>query len=129
MARIQTTIDQNGDTTLLVITGTVTSEDVIDGMRNFYGNICTSKLIWDFSRSDLQNAKSEQLAAVLAAAKSYAHLRSGGRTALVVPQDLGFGLARMYDSMAMLQNHPVAHGVFRNRDEAVAWLNAQPETD
>ncbi len=129
MAQIQTTTDKDRDTTLLVVTGTVTSEDVIRGLRDFYATTCTSKALWDFSGSNLQDARLEQLAAVLAAAKAYAHLRRGGKTALVVPSDLGFGLARMYESMAELKNHPVEHGVFRSRAEALAWLEnaGQPE--
>ena len=46
-----------------------------------------------------------------------------------MPSDLGFGLARMYDSMAELKNHPVGHGVFRNREDALHWLAAPAEPD
>ena len=122
MAQIQSTTDKDRDTTLLVVTGTVTSEDVIRGLRDFYATTCTANALWDFSGSNLQDARLEQLAAVLAAAKAYGHLRQGGKTALVVPSDLGFGLARMYESMAELKNHPVEHGVFRSRTDALAWL-------
>ncbi len=122
MAHIHTTVDKDRDTTFLILSGVVSAEDVIGALKDFYGTSCTTNAIWDFSGSNLKNAKPEHLAAVLSVAKDLAHLRSGGKTALVVPEDLGFGMARMYEAMADLKDHPVKHGVFRTLDEARNWL-------
>lgn len=129
MAHLQTTLDSARDLTVLTLSDLVTTDDVIGALRDFYCRTCTSKAVWDFTRSDLRHAKKEDLAAVLSVAKSYAHLRQGGKTALVVPGDLGFGLCRMYESMAELKDHPVGHGVFRTMADALAWLEAPPDPD
>lgn len=48
-----------------------------------------------------------------------------GALALVVSSDVGYGMARMY--MALTEaRHPNTQ-VFRDYDEAVAWLKSQPE--
>ena len=50
----------------------------------------------------------------------------GYRLALVVPDDLGYGLARMYGIRTELN---VSVGIFRDMNEATAWLgiNYSPE--
>ena len=129
MPQIQTSFDQDRNLTILTLTGPVAAADLVGALRDFYAGPCTARALWDFTGSDLHNAKMVDLAAVLAAAKTLAPRRAGGKTALVMPSDLGFGLARMYDSMAELKNHPVGHGVFRNREDALHWLAAPAEPD
>ena len=129
MAQIQTSIERERDLTILTLTGPVAAADVVGALRDFYAGPCTAKALWDFTGSDLHAAKMTDLAAVLTAAKTLAPRRAGGKTALVVPSDLGFGMARMYESMAELKNHPVGHGVFRNREDALHWLAAPVEPD
>ncbi len=50
----------------------------------------------------------------------------GYRLAIVVPDDLGFGLARMYGVRTEL-NVPV--GIFRDMNEAMAWLGIKYSPD
>ena len=129
MPQIQTSFDQDRNLTILTLTGPVAAADLVGALRDFYAGPCTARALWDFTGSDLHGAKMVDLAAVLAAAKTLAPRRAGGKTALVMPSDLGFGLARMYDSMAEIKNHPVDHGVFRNREDALHWLAAPAEPD
>ena len=129
MAQIQTSIERERDLTILTLTGPVAAADLVGALRDFYAGPCTARALWEFTGCALHNAKMVDLGAVLAAAKKLAPRRAGGKTALVMPSDLGFGLARMYDSMAELKNHPVGHGVFRNREDALHWLAAPAEPD
>ena len=124
MAHVETTLDPARELTVLALSGTVAAEDVVGALREFYAGPCTRLALWDFSGADLRDSRMEDLAAVLAAAKDLAPRRAGGKTALVVPTDLGFGLARMYESMAELKDHPVGHGVFRTVADAQTWLAA-----
>lgn len=125
MSHVETILDPARELTILTLSGTVAAADVVGALRDFYAGPCTRKALWDFSRADLRASTAEDLAAVLAAAQDLAARRTGGKTALVVPTDLGFGLARMYEAMAELKNHPVGHGVFRALADAQAWL-AEP---
>jgi hypothetical protein len=47
------------------------------------------------------------------------------RTALVVANDTSFGMSRMTQSIADVRHPELKIGVFRSRDEAVAWLSAR----
>jgi hypothetical protein len=49
----------------------------------------------------------------------------GGRAAVVVAEDVGFGMARMLELLT--EDSPLAIGVFKNRKEAYDWLGI--ETD
>jgi hypothetical protein len=57
----------------------------------------------------------------LAGNRSEVHV-AGARRALVAPMDVGFGLSRMFQGMADLDGDV---RVFRDRDEALAWLNGE----
>ena len=49
----------------------------------------------------------------------------GGRAAVVVAEDVGFGMARMLELLT--EDSPLTIGVFKNRKEAYDWLGI--ETD
>jgi hypothetical protein len=52
------------------------------------------------------------------------HVTGDGRVAVVVPDPAGFGMTRMAEMRAALDN-PLLHGrAFRDYDSAVAWLTA-----
>ncbi len=51
------------------------------------------------------------------------HAAGGSRLALIVSDDLGFGLARMY---ALTGAPDERIGVFRNMEDAEAWLELSP---
>lgn len=46
------------------------------------------------------------------------------RMAILVATDVGFGLARMYQTLSSEMNTEVR--IFRDRDEAMAWLGLEP---
>jgi len=124
MAQIKKIIDSDRDLTTLVFSGKVAPEEVIGALKEFYGASPTLNTIWNFSDCDLSAARMEQLSSILVVARSYAHLRKGGRSALVLPGDVGFGLGRMYEAMAEGKDHPVEHAVFRSVAEALKWLDS-----
>jgi uncharacterized protein (DUF169 family) len=47
------------------------------------------------------------------------------RIAIVAPQDLAYGLSRMFGVYRDQESHSSA-GVFRNKKEAMEWLKKQP---
>jgi len=50
---------------------------------------------------------------------------SGSRTAIVVRDDSGFGMARMTELKSALENPASTIRVFRDYDEAVRWLTTR----
>lgn len=112
------------DLTIITVVGSIETEDIIRHLADFYDQFNTSKLIWDFSRAEGEHIDGRQLRRIVDAAKSQAHLREGGATAIVVPRSSQFGVARMYEILSDLAGHPIAHAVFRSLEEARAWLKA-----
>ena len=48
---------------------------------------------------------------------------AGFKTAIIAPEDLSFGLSRMYEMLS--DDSPESVKVFRERDEAWAWINEE----
>ena len=122
MATIKRTTQREASLTILAVKGVLTSQEIIGALAEFYEHDATPHLLWDFSEADLSGITSAHMEQIIAVSKSKAHIRPDGRTALVVQKDLSFGLSRMYETLADISQHPVAYRVFRDKDEAVAWL-------
>ncbi len=85
--------------------------------------------LWDFRNAHIARIQASDL---MALARFVAlHLeRLGKRTAIVVGRDVDYGVARMWEGYAE-QAAPQERRVFRDRDEAMAWLvpaAAHPES-
>ena len=76
--------------------------------------------LWDFSQATLQlnNQDFEKLTSWI---KQQSNKPEGGRVALVFPNDLGFGMGRMYE--AHMSNMGRNFKVFRDTDAALKWLS------
>ncbi len=122
MAQITRETFNDKDLTILTVCGELTAGQLIGALEEFYKSDFTSRLMWDFSETDLTAAKRENIEEVIAVAKKYAPLRKEGRTALVAPRVVDYGIARMYEMISENKGHPVSHAVFKDRDEAMNWL-------
>ena len=128
MAEIEKKIISNEEITVLRVTGKMAAEQIIDELTRFYEEEFTNNLIWDFSNAEGKDLSSNDLHKIVTHSKEYGYLRKNGKTAFVISTSLGFGLSRMYDSLARVADHPVNYAVFRSYDEAVAWIKST-ETD
>ena len=124
MAQIQKKTIKNKNLTILKVTGKVASNEIIKAFKEFYESEPTLNLLWDLSQGDLSDLTSDQLRKIISAAKKYANLREGGKTALYTTVPLGFGIARMYEMLAEANQLPIPNRVFRSFDEAMAWLES-----
>jgi len=122
MASIKRTNKADESLTILTVSGILTIEEVIHAFENFIKHDVTPYLLWDFTDADLSQITQKGMEQIIAYAKSKAHLRKNGRTALVVRQDLSFGVSRMYEILSEISEHPIAHYVFRDMDKALTWL-------
>jgi hypothetical protein len=123
MAQIQKILQKEKDLTIFIITGELEYEEIIDMVDQTYSSEITLNILMDLSSADTKSLTSEQIERIGKHSKKYSHLRIGGKTAYIVSKDIDFGLARMYQIHTELNGHHEAHGVFRNMDEAMAWLN------
>ncbi len=124
MAQIKKKIVKGKDLTIIEVTGKVTSGEIIDAIVDFYESAFTLNLLWDLSGSDMSAITGDHLHEILSIAKSYGHLREGGKTALFTTLPLGYGIARMYEILSDVNQHPIQNSVFRSLDDAMAWLES-----
>jgi len=108
---------------LLVVTlfGQPTADDIkriLSETRTDSGYVHTTRL-WDFRRAEfnLSTQDLQQVAAYAAMADT-----TPGKVAILVDQDLSYGVSRVYGSFRSTEVTQVS--VFRSEPEAIAWLKA-----
>ena len=124
MAQIQKTYDPSKDLTIIGFSGKVTVDEIVDAIEDYYRGDITTNLIWDYTSADLTVITSDQLQHISSVAQSYAPLRKGGKTAIVMPDELGFGIGRMYEIFNEMNEVPIEYHIFKRIDEAMDWLQS-----
>jgi hypothetical protein len=124
MAQIKIKTEKGNDLTFIVLLGKVTSDTINNALKSFYGSAITTKVLWDFSNCDVTELEGGDLCHFVETAKRYGHQRIGGKTAIVTPSDIAFGIARMFKSRTEMDGYPVQAEIFRTKKEALAWLES-----
>ena len=125
MGSIETNIDLQQELSVVSATGTLTAREIGEVIDAYYAGVWTRLILWDFSSADLSRIKTEEVASLVQSTLRYSDRRKDGRTALLLPSDLAFGMGRMFEMLADLQGDSpttVQYRSFRDRSEAFAWL-------
>ncbi len=122
MSAIITNINRDADLTLHSIEGDITWEDIVVTIEEYYLGQPTTFVIWDYTGAGPSHCSEENIRSIAQTAGQYAQSRAGGKTALVLPKDLQFGVGRVFESYAELADMPVTVRSFRLMAEAAAWL-------
>jgi len=123
---ITSQIDQSSQLTTHIATGEISFTDIIKAIESFYKEKPTKNIIWNFHDVDkdaLLSFSYNELKEIVRFTKQHEDLRRSGKTALVVSTDLEFGLGRMYDTLAEIENLSHSVKVFRSMDEAFKWID------
>jgi hypothetical protein len=122
MAPIARSVEPDDDTTVFTVTGEVTAAEIIDAIMDFLLTAPTQLVIWDLGNGSLHKIPPRDLRSIVERAGPYTVARAGGRTAIVVHNDLDFGLSRMFEAFAELGEVPFEIRVFRDITGAKEWL-------
>ena len=114
--------DEALDLTTFVCEGTMTLEEISGRLRAFYERHPTLNVLWDLGQADLSALRTSDVRTLALSLARQAHVRSGGRTAVVASADLAYGLSRVYQISREIEQNPVDLEVFRTVDEARNWL-------
>jgi hypothetical protein len=122
VARVTLHADPRARITTLTAVGPLTADELIAALGEYYEGSPTPLAVCDLSAAKLALLTADDIARIVAFTIVRAEVRAGGKTAILAPGDLEYGMARMYEVLCELRKHPVVIRAFRERDEALAWL-------
>ena len=79
-------------------------------------------VLWDMNAFDFSSLSTEDFRSSIANLSVLSELRNGEKAAIVVEEDYGFGMMRMFEMMAELGGYKTEIEVFRTIEKAKAWF-------
>jgi hypothetical protein len=127
----------NGDRqlTTFTLTGRPSADELSEVIRQTYdGPPPTRDSLWDCRQAGgliLSSDEIRRIVTELLERAAGCEARKGGRTAVVVPTDLGFGMARMAQIITEVSEAKLTFelGIFRTVEEAGDWFAEERPTD
>jgi hypothetical protein len=123
MGNIERRTDENAQLTIYTAKGNISGEEVRVAIGDFYehGPI-TRNVLWDVSQAVLNDMSAEDIRQIAHVPRQSLELRKDGKTAIVAPSDLAFGLSRMYQISSQPEPLSFEVQVFRDSEAAHKWL-------
>lgn len=122
---LMTTRDLENDLTTHVITGPVSEEEMYRALEGDGDGQPTALVLWNMSHADVAHITPGILRRFIKRAAELGANRPGGRTAIIAPDDLQYGLARMSEAFAEMESAPYSLRAFRDQEEAFQWLRSE----
>jgi hypothetical protein len=125
---IETGIDQSKNLTVYTVTGEVSLDELLKTLEGFYE--CpkvTLNVLWDGRGAKLKPlsfADVTRIASYRARHKDHRKARSGGKTAIVAPENVGSGVISMAEMFkkTLTTKLPYEVRAFQSIEDAEKWL-------
>jgi len=121
---IKSTTEPTLNLTIHRCTGPVAISEIAEVILKFYQSTPTLNVLWDFSGADVSSIRSGEIEALARAVAQNSHSREGGKNAVLSPNDVSFGLSRVYQSFAEMKIQTTQTKVFRSEEEAIEWIQS-----
>jgi len=121
---ITTTVDLSMQLTIHRCQGKVAVTDIEKIIVAFYDKEPTLNVLWDFSEADLSKVTIGEIEQLAKTVNAVSHSRTSGKSAIISPHDISFGLSRVYQAFAESGDVKSTTKVFRNEQEALDWLKS-----
>ncbi len=99
----------------------MTEADTLSALRSFYEGSPTLNALWDMHEADLSVCNKDVIFDIMGFVSRHAHLRKGGKSAVVSEMDLAYGFSRMAEALG--DRNMIKYSTFRSTAEAMEWLN------
>lgn len=126
---LKTTRDPGAGLTIHTVTGPALPEEMYAALEGDGPESQTRLVLWDMSGAEVGHVTTEILRPFILKAVEVGRDRRGGRTAVVAPGDLAYGLARMSEALSELADSPYRFRPFRSQAEAMVWLKSEDPED
>jgi len=125
---IEIIVDRQKNRTTHITTGNVTFKEALAATEQFFDNHVTRDLLLDMSQGSLELITSKELERLTLYFGTRAKRRpENPRTALVANDTLNYGLSRLMQITAELDNSRTRFIIFRDIASAEAWLDKPPD--
>jgi len=118
----ETTVDKQHDLTIHKYSGNLTEQGLLNTIQSFYEDSPTLYTLCDYSDASVDLISLAFVRQLYSMVQKLGFSRQGGKTAVVAPKDLVYGLARMFQIMSDTDDFPFETRVFRSYEEAEQWL-------
>ena len=123
MAQFEIIDDPSRRLRVMTVRGNLTHHEVIErSVENCQGENPPLYVIWDLTEAQVTEIDSEGLRETARALKEVSQRRAGGKDATVSTGDLEFGMVRIAEALAQMEELAYEVGSFRSRAEAERWL-------
>jgi hypothetical protein len=119
---VRRTREDGEEFTRLVVSGHMLEEDMHEALEEFYKNEPTKLLLYDMSYAEVWHITPVMVLDFVRKAAKLGASRSGGRTAVLAPNDLQFDLGMMSQAFHTLEYKNIDLRIFRSEEEALSWL-------
>ena len=114
--------DPERQLTVFNCSGELTRTELYNAIISFLKETPTQYELWDFTNARFPTVSKEDLRDSAFLGRKYGSNKRGGKNAIVAPENLEYGLSRMFKMMAEIVEVPFEVRVFRSLDEATLWL-------
>jgi len=125
-------VEKERNLTRLIAVGRISTHEMKRAIEAFWEEPeLTLDVLWDYRDASLVDLTTVELRELVPVGKVYGHRleeRRGGRTAIVAPGDLEYGMMRVSEALSLMSEYTFEVNVFRTMGEAEIWL-AEPRTD
>jgi len=110
-----------------IVTGKISSNEIVETIESFYNKKHSRKVLWDFRYADLQELIfSHELENIASSFfESKCNFQQIGKTAIVALPDLWYIVAKMYAKFVEIKNLSDYIQIFRFVDEAINWFDTE----
>ena len=112
------------DLTIFTAEGEISFSEASESISNYNTSNNprpTKNILWDLRNASLASLTPYQVTCLADLSAKYSELRYGGKTAIVAPHDINFGIARVFEAETM--DVPREFIVFRDWDQALRWMD------
>ena len=123
MAHITVDIEPANDLAVFTLTGSLASGELLQRFIDYNQGDVRRLMLFDFTDANWSSLTSKQLRNNTAIASKYTS--SGNRGAFVFSNDADYGIGRMVQAFASMENHLSEFRMFRSIEEARQWLMSE----
>jgi hypothetical protein len=120
---ITSTSDTKKNLAIYTCKGQISASEIKEAVKSFYDNSPSLNIIWDLTDADVSRITADEIRTLASGVKRLAHSREGGKTAIVSPSEVSYGIVRMYQIFAEIYAHVAQIEAFRSRPEAERWVD------